>query len=326
VSWPRGNPADHFGGKISCNLEKYQVLFSCVFSFCSPGDSNHPGIAPANSLSGETFNEYKTLLGGKMTGKINDLKGLEFPGLDFNIEDFPEVDLSDLEISMEGFNLPDLGSSTPVETDFVMVNRYPRHHPRLVKYERAVDLAAKIPDLIEGDACYAIVSGNFIFGDFIEAVMVEKNWIATEMIVATLSLGKENVDSLHNLQKGGYVEKMGLIVSDYWYSHERRPLGGVPYIVATLGREEFTFAAAGLHTKVTLIKTDCGKHIVMHGSANLRSSRNIEQVMIENNQTLYEFNRAWTTALLERFQATHKSLRGNTLWQTIVTEQMLLEN
>jgi hypothetical protein len=178
-------------------------------------------------------------------------------------------------------------------------------------------MAAALPDLTEGQSFYAVVAGNFIFGDFIEALMVEKNYFAEEILIATLSLGKENVDSLRNLQEGGYVRRLGLIVSDFWYAHERRPAGGVPYIEKTLGGAGFSFAAAGTHTKVTLIRTSCGRNLVLHGSANLRSSRNVEQFVIENNSDLHAFNHGWMSHLLEAFTATKKSIRGEALWQEV---------
>ena len=237
---------------------------------------------------------------------------------DFDLDTIGDIDLSDLEFDMAGFDLTGPPVASAPATDTVVVRRYPRPHPHLVAYERAVDLVAALPSLEhDGDAVFALVSGNFIFGDLLEALVVDRNWLVTEMVVATLSLGKDNVDSLANLTRGGYVERLSLIVSDYWYAHERRAAGGVPYIMATLGGTGFAFAAAGLHTKVTLIRTACGKELVLHGSANLRSSRNLEQVMIEHNPDLFAFNHRWTSTIVENFSITTKSQRGEKLWQTL---------
>ena len=247
-------------------------------------------------------------------GILEKLQEIDF---DFELLEF------DLPIEIDGFDLGEAFETTAVETEISIIKRYPR--PKTVKYERAVDLVKKMPALQEGEAMYAIVSGNFIFGDFIEAFMVENNFLAEEMLIATLSLGQENVDSLKNLQEGGYAKQMSLIVSDYWYAHERRREGGVPYIIENLGGDDFRFAAAGLHTKVTIIKTACGKHFILHGSANLRSSRNIEQFCIENNEELYKFNSTWMEKILCNFTVTKKSTRGEKLWQT-VTEPTKKEN
>lgn len=230
---------------------------------------------------------------------------------------FDEVTEFDLNFDIDGFDMDHAPESKAVDTGIVKIKRYPR--PRMVTYEYASDMARGIPDLSDGEAVYAVVSGNFIFGDFIEAFMVEKNYRAEEIIIATLSLGQENVDSLRNLQEGGYVANMSLIVSDYWYAHERRREGGVPYIMEVLGRKDsFAFAAAGLHTKATIIKTECGKHFVLHGSANLRSSRNLEQFCLENNEGLYEFNHSWMQKVIDSFTVSNKSIRGGKIWREVM--------
>ena len=49
--------------------------------------------------------------------------------------------------------------------------------------------------------------------------------------------------------------------------------------------------------KISLIRTSCGRHLVMHGSANLRSSCNMEQFAIDNDRDLYEFHAGWILLL-----------------------------
>lgn len=242
------------------------------------------------------------------------------------------IDLDDLDLDESTF---DLGADLDLDLDFarseeidsrIHVRRFQRLSPRLVRYDNAADLAAALPELPDGAGVHALVSGNFIFGDFLEAWLVATNYYAEEMLVVTLSLGKENVDSLKNLMAGGYVGRMALLVSDYWFAHERRKNGGVPYIVDTLcPYDGFSFAAAGTHAKISLIRTSCGRHLVMHGSANLRSSRNMEQFGIDNDRDLYEFHAGWIRPLVERFAVTHKSIRGGCLWQQ-VTGQTEKEN
>ena len=240
----------------------------------------------------------------------------QLPDLDFDLDALSEFDL---DIDIDGFDLDLAAPTTAVATTLAVIPRYPRPRPHLVRYERAVDFVSSLPDLHQGQTVHALVSGNFIFGDALEALLVERNYYAEEMMIATLSLGKENVDSLYNLQQGDYLGYLALIVSDYWYSHERRRAGGVPYIEQTLcaGAEKFDLAAAGLHTKITLIRTSCGKHLVCHGSANLRSSRNLEQLTIDNNPELYHFHAAWMRHLVAHFRATNHSLRGDQLWQAL---------
>jgi len=53
---------------------------------------------------------------------------------------------------------------------------------------------------------------------------------------------------------------------------------------------------------------------VMHGSANRRSSGNIEQFTMEDNEELYNFYDEVFVSILERYRTINKQLRGNELW------------
>ncbi len=186
---------------------------------------------------------------------------------------------------------------------------------RLLKYEYAQELANDI-EVSSGSRHFVIISGNFIAGDFIEALITKNNWLVKELTISTLSMHQGNVDSLCNLIEGDYVEKLNLIVSDYFFAHERRGL--VPYIYQELDKGDvFQFAAAGTHCKITNIKTACGLHVVIHGSANLRSSGNIEQLQIEESRDLYEFNQVIFNQILEKYKTINKSIRREMLWQAV---------
>lgn len=100
----------------------------------------------------------------------------------------------------------------------------PKHQPEMlahkVKYKNALQLAKDIGSLDkEGQRVFAVVDGSFIFGDFIEAYLVTHNLLAKRMVISTLSMSQENVDSLKNLLTGDYLEKLDVVISDYFYSH-----------------------------------------------------------------------------------------------------------
>ena len=195
----------------------------------------------------------------------------------------------------------------------------------MVKYSNADKLAKEI-NLDKKSRYNCIVSGNFIFGDFIEAFIVVNNAKCEEVTISTLSLDQNNVDSLHNLIVGGFIDKLDMIVSDYFYSHERGSL--IPYMYRNLDIDsKFQLAVAGSHAKVCLIKTQGGKYIVIHGSANLRSSSNIEQFVIEENEELYQFWLEYHNKIIESYKTINKgcrkpkSIRGKKLWQVVVQEE-----
>lgn len=153
-------------------------------------------------------------------------------------------------------------------------------------YSHAQDLVKKIL-LSKKDSYFVIVGGSFVFGDFIEAFITEKNLKVYDLTISTLSLGKHNVDSLANLLHGNFVDKLNIIVSHFFYAHEKNKT--VPYMLKELDfNKQLDLGVTRCHTKMVLMDTNKGK-IVMHGSANLRSSDNFEQLQIDLNENLYNF-------------------------------------
>lgn len=228
---------------------------------------------------------------------------------DFDIGDVGGFDLEDVNLS--DFNLMD---GYEEETRIMKPKLYALKRSQ-VMYDNACRLADDLPweKRIRYDV---IVSGNFIFGDFIEAFIVKNNAKVPRMTISTLSLSQDNVDSLVNLIVGGYVEELNLIVSAYFYSHERGSL--IPYIYQELDRDNrFQLAVAGIHTKTCHFETAGGKRIVIHGSANLRSSGNIEQFTIEENGELYGFYDGIYNDIINRYATIRKPIMKKQLWDVI---------
>jgi hypothetical protein len=171
---------------------------------------------------------------------------------------------------------------------------------KYAQYKYAAEFAKSI-DLTK--RTFAIVNGSFIFGDFIEALLVEHQIKAINMQIATLSMSQENVDSLAGLMRQGYIENLTLIGSDFFIKHEENNL--VPYIYDQLDIDNrFQLLVARVHTKIVIFETSKGNKFVIHGSANLRSSGNCEQVVVEMNAPLYDFNFEFNNKIGER----HKTI------------------
>lgn len=231
--------------------------------------------------------------------------------LDFDF-DFGDVGGFDLEdVNLSDFNLMD---GYEEETRIIKPKLYALKKSQ-VMYERAYELAEALP-WEKGIRYDVVVSGNFIFGDFIEAFIKKNNAKVPRMTISTLSLSQDNVDSLVNLIVGGYVDELNLIVSAYFYSHERNSL--IPYIYQELDIDnKFQLAVAGIHTKTCHFETAGGKKIVIHGSANMRSSGNIEQFTIEENEELYWFYDDIYNDIINRYSTIRKPIRQKQLWNIL---------
>jgi hypothetical protein len=191
-------------------------------------------------------------------------------------------------------------------------NRYikcPTSKTKIVDYKNVEQLSKDI-QIFKNERCFCITDGDFIFGDFIEAFLVCRNIKVKELIISTLSLSQNNVDSLYNLLKGGYVENLSLIVSDHFFSYERDNL--VKYIYQTLDIEnKFQLSVCNNKSKIVLIQSDDngGRKYIIHGSANLNSSNSIEQFCIEENEEVFDFNKNIFDKIIENFKTINKSAK-----------------
>lgn len=227
------------------------------------------------------------------------------------------------------FSLSDVrrgGKSDGIETC-----RYDR--PRIydnvlgcVEYEHAQDFVDDI-ELRDGYRAFAFVSGNFVFGDVLEAMVDQHKAAPRSMTIQTLSMSEENIDSLRNVVElmDGRLERLRIILSVYFWGHEHRPGQLVPYLYEALDVDglDFDVAFASIHTKIVSVETLAGHHLVMDGSANLRSLRNIEQLRIECDDALYEYVERFADKVFAAYSVVNhdqpypKPVRGNRLWGAI---------
>lgn len=242
----------------------------------------------------------------------------------FAVPDFDFGGASDLD-----FSLSDVARGG--EDDGLATTRYDR--PRIydnvlgeVAYEHACDFVDDL-DLHDGYRAFAFVSGNFVFGDVLEAMVDRRKVAPRKMTIQTLSMSEENIDSLHNVidLMDGRLEQLRIILSVYFWGHEHHPGQLVPYLYEALDVPgiDFDVAFASIHTKIVSVETLAGNHLVMDGSANLRSSRNIEQIRIECDDGLYEYIEGFVDKVFAAYSAVNKSepypkpVRGNRLWGAV---------
>lgn len=241
--------------------------------------------------------------------------------IDFSLDDFDREDDSGF---MDAFDMsPDPEAQELVRIlkpsiDVASVSHY-------VQFDNAVEFAKQV-DLTPGSRTFAWVSGNFIFGDIPEALVNARNVGIKKMWITSLSFSAENIDSIKNimLTMGDELDELVLIFSGYQYSHEKFNL--VPYMYSELDTDKniLQIAFGGWHAKIIEIETSSGHTISMHGSANLRSSNSVEQVMIEiDNHDLHEFNRDIMRDIAKRFGTINhkapvqrlKRIEGRQAWE-----------
>lgn len=161
------------------------------------------------------------------------------------------------------------------------------------------DNAEAAADAVDYDKDYfALLSGRFIFGDFIEALVYKKELLPHRVYITTLGMSRENIDSIVNIV--GYLgcEHLNLIVSNYFVAMERAKL--VPYMISQFTGQHINVAVLASHCKICLIESDKGNLIIM-GSANLSSSNNVEQIMMFHDDKLFRKIKTLLNGIMKKF-------------------------
>lgn len=273
--------------------------------------------------------------------------------IDFTAYDY-EIEAEDLNLDLDEIEALFDTNDIVADPEYDKINQNcfckPRLHKRVktVTFKEAIE-AAKVlaPFIARGERIYGYVSGVFIWGSFIESLLLIMQKPVKELTISTLGLNIPNIISMRDLLKEGLVQRLNLIVSDSFFTGEHRrgdqrqarldkikrskgkfrpkakDLNLVEEIYHELGSlENFHFAACGIHAKTILIELQDGQKIVLSGSANLRSSRNLEQFDIETNDGLYDFNKKYLDRILHYFAIEKKSLRSNELFDKITEGEL----
>lgn len=170
-----------------------------------------------------------------------------------------------------------------------------RHKP--IIYKNALDMAQAM-DIREEYFC--LVSGSFIYGDFIEALCDIHRLRPRRVLITTLGLNQNNVDSLVNLVDYLGAKEVGLVVSTYFYDTEKTKL--LPYMMEEFAGRPMSVAVCASHTKICLIDSESAGKIVMFGSANLSSSDNLEEFALIHDGEVFAFCEQLITGVLRDFK------------------------
>jgi hypothetical protein len=169
-------------------------------------------------------------------------------------------------------------------------------------YQKAYDLAFDM-NIKKGETIYCLLTGDFIFGDFIPAFIQENNLQVKELTVISLSGGKENYETFEALIDENWVKKINLCLSGYYLRTKKTkhsPTINQLSEISKKYKDKFKIYYTNTHQKITLIETEQGGKVTMHGSANLKSSQSLEQLMIQENADLYDFNYQYFQNLINK--------------------------
>ena len=127
---------------------------------------------------------------GKKQVQKNSLDIAFDSAIDFELD----FDLDDFDLTLGEENEDEGGFKTRIMRPKMNV----KNVSHKVVYRNAEKLAEKI-DLTEGARTFAWVSGDFIFGDLLEALVMKKRISPKKIYICSLGMSQDNIDSLRNI-------------------------------------------------------------------------------------------------------------------------------
>lgn len=223
-----------------------------------------------------------------------------------SLSDIPELEALQLSPARD---LADLAGAAPKFT--LPENRFHRHEAKsreklkrrgikkLIRPENARPIIDQLPECADV-RLHCVLRGDFVLCDLVPMIIAHRG-ACPHLRIATLGLSVSNAEQLANLHQAGLLERITLVASHYFQQVDKtttfRQVAGI-----LEGRAELIICRS--HAKVILLPTTAGDYYVIEGSANLRSSDNLEQMLILNDRETHDFHAGWIDELKADYAGT----------------------
>ncbi|MEQ1862727.1 MAG: hypothetical protein ABMA13_22635 [Chthoniobacteraceae bacterium] len=172
---------------------------------------------------------------------------------------------------------------------------------KLINPANALPIVEHLP-IGPGDRTHCLLRGDFVLCDLIPAVIAARGK-CDHLRIATLGCSIANADVLASMIERYEVASLDLLVSHYFAQVDKATvfravndrLAQIRFRATNAAR----LAVTRCHAKVICLPTAAGDWFVIEGSANLRSSDNVEQIVITNDRDTHDFHAAWIDELMD---------------------------
>lgn len=161
----------------------------------------------------------------------------------------------------------------------------------LIRPENAECVLPHLPE--QGDHLHAILRGDFVLADLIPVIIAHRGAL-TALHIATLGLSTANAEMLTRLKAQSLAPSITIVCSHYFQQVDKTTV--FREVSARLDGKARLIVTRN-HAKVICLPTVAGENFVIEGSANLRSSDNLEQITIFNDAELLAWHVAWMEQL-----------------------------
>lgn len=153
----------------------------------------------------------------------------------------------------------------------------------------ALNLLKRLPE--NGEAFHFVISRYFEPCDLIPAVRILSDpAVIKTLTVTTLGLNVDNVATIAAGMHQGKVLDCTILVSQFF---RRMNPETYNFLVQEIRGRGGHVGFGNNHTKIMLFEMSDGNHYSIEGSGNIRACSAIEQFMMVNDKTVYDFHREW---------------------------------
>lgn len=159
---------------------------------------------------------------------------------------------------------------------------------RMIRLEREGKAAAHIERLPEpGEDIVLILTGVYHGWDIVEAILqLAGGATVAECYLATLGFNRTQTRHLADLLDSGRIGRLTFVVSEMFAQKNATEYDFMAEMIQGRGHR---LANTRNHAKLMLFRLSDGRHIVTHGSLNLRRCNSFEQLVITQDADLYRF-------------------------------------
>jgi hypothetical protein len=169
-----------------------------------------------------------------------------------------------------------------------------------LRTKNLIKVRAAMADVIElpgqGESLHGIMEGNYTAWALTVALIHLAESDCKELYLSSLGLNLAQANSIAELTQAGLIGRTTLLISEYFAEANKSLWGRILKQMHGLGSRGF---ATRNHAKLALMQMADGRCITLETSANLRSSKNIEQFVITCDAELYAFHKGWIETLID---------------------------
>lgn len=166
---------------------------------------------------------------------------------------------------------------------------------RVAFLRRANDALAVLPG--EGESVHCLMTGYYDLMHVI-AELCRREGPVERLRMATLSYNARNLAEIERIIAEGVVRRVDLLSSTFFRNHNRDLFKRTAESLTGRG----AVAAAPSHAKVSLFAFASGGVMVFEGSANLRTNRSREQLMMTRDRGLHDWHAAWIDEAIASYE------------------------